>query len=325
MTAIEPLKPLASGLYRCDSKFHLEALYQQLEDSKTYGYMIIDGNGFTIHLLSGNSGKTVYRKDENLPKKHGRGGQSKKRFERNREIARGRYTTKVAETAISYFIDPVTCQPSVTGIVLAGSAQLKDEVLLKLDARLSRIVLAVVDVQYAGESGFNQAVALTKENIGNMKFVHEQETISRLMEEISKDGQYAIGIDDTMYAVTSGLLDTLILWDNLAVNKIELVKTLSPSDPSKILYLQHDKQIPEQLNEEWKVKSSEPLIDWILEHYIEFGCKLELVSDQTSVGAQFVRGFGGLGGLLRYQVELPSLSTVDEPKSDEEDEYEYVW
>jgi len=142
------------------------------------------------------------------------------------------------------------------------------------------------------------------------------------MEEISKDGQYAIGIDDTMYAVTSGILDTLILWDNLSTNRIELVKTLSPSDPPKILYLPQEKQIPENLKEEWKVKSNVPLLDWILEHYIEFGCKLELVSDQTNVGAQFVKGFGGLGGLLRYQVELPSISTVDESAGDDEDEYE---
>lgn len=325
MTVIEPLKPLVSGLYRCDSKFHLEALYQQLEDSKTYGYMVIDGNGFTCHLLNGNCGKMIYRLDVNLPNKHGRGGQSKKRFERIRQIKRGWYTSRIAEVAISQFIDPVTCQPSITGLVLAGSAQLKDEVLLKLDPRLSSIVIAVVDVQYAGQTGFNQAVALTKENIGNMKFVHEQETISSLMEEISKDGQYAIGIDDTMYAVTSGILDTLILWDNLSVNRIELVKTLSPSDPPKILYLPPDKQIPENLNEEWKVRSSAPLLDWILEHYIEFGCKMELVSDQTNVGAQFVKGFGGLGGLLRYQVELPSNSTVDESASNEEDEFEYEW
>jgi peptide chain release factor subunit 1 len=325
MTVIEPLKPLVSGLYRCDGKFHLEALYDQLEDSKTFGYMVIDGNGFTCHLLSGNSGKMVYKLDVNLPKKHGRGGQSKKRFERIREIKRGWYTSRIAEVAISHFIDPMTCQPSVAGLVLAGAAQLKDEVLLKLDPRLARIVIAVVDVQYAGVSGFNQAVALTKDNIGNMKFVHEQETITRLMEEISKDGQYAIGIDDTMYAVTSGILDTLILWDNLAVNRIELVKTLSPSDPPKILYLSPDKQVPESLKEEWKVKSTVPLLDWILEHYIEFGCNLELVSDQTDGGAQFVKGFGGLGGLLRYQVELPSNSTIDESASNEEEEYDYDW
>jgi len=325
MTVIEPLKPLVSGLYRCDSKFHLEALYQQLQDNKTYGYMVIDGNGFTFHLLSGNSSKLVYRLEVNLPPKHGRGGQSQKRFERNREIKRGWYSSRIAEAAMSYFIDPVTCVPNVTGLVLAGSAQLKEEVLLKLDQRLSRIVIAVVDVQYAGVSGFNQAVSLTKENIGNLKFVQEQEAISRLMVEISKDGQYAVGIDDTMYAVTSGTLDTLILWDNLSVNRVELVKTLSPSDPTKILYLPPDKQIPENLNQDWTVKSNVPLLDWILEHYIEFGCRLELVSDQTNIGAQFVRGFGGLGGLLRYQVELPSNSTVDEPASDEEDEYEYEW
>jgi len=77
-------------------------------------------------------------------------------------------------------------------------------------------------------------------------------------------------------------------------------------------------------NQDWTVKSSMPLLDWILEHYGEFGAEIELISDQTDVGAQFVKGFGGLGGLLRYQTELPS-TTFELPEEKEESDYEYTW
>lgn len=320
MAVLEPMKPLASGLYRCDSEFHLDVLYEQFEEKNTYGFIIVDGNGASFHTLNGNLRQTLFRFEVSLPKKHGRGGQSKNRFARIREEKRGWYTTKVAALGITQFIDPASSMPNVKGIVLAGSAQLKEEVQLKLDQRLARIVIAVVDIQYAGEAGFNQAINLTKENLGNLKFVQEQEVISKLFEEISRDGHYAIGIDDTMYALTSGLLDSLIVWNDMPVLRRELVKESSPEDPPKICYVAPDKSLEE--SQEWTVKSQMPLLDWILEHWNEFGCKLELVSDQTNVGAQFVKGFGGLGGLLRYQAELPSTTT--EPESDEE-EYDYEW
>jgi peptide chain release factor subunit 1 len=217
MTVLEPLKPLISGLYRCDDRFHLEALYEQLEEKNTYGFIVVDGNSLTLHSLNGNSRKNLFRLEVSLPKKHGRGGQSSNRFARIREEKRGWYTSKVCEIALYHFIDHSTTLPNVSGLILAGSAQLKEEVLSKLDQRLARIIITVVDIQYGGESGFNQAIDLTKNSLGNLKFVHEQNVIASLFEEINKDGHYALGVEDTLYALTSGLLDTLLIWNNLSI------------------------------------------------------------------------------------------------------------
>jgi len=325
MYAFEPLKPLVSGLYRCDSKFHVESLYEQLEEKHTYGFIVVDGNGASFHTLNGNCRETLYRVVVSLPKKHGRGGQSKNRFARIREEKRGWYTSKVAEIAIAQFIDSSTSMPSVKGIVIAGSAQLKEEVLMKLDQRLSSIVLSVVDIQYGGEAGFNEAIRLTRESLGNLKFIHEQKVISQLFDEINNtDGKYAIGVDDTMYALINGLLDNLIIWNDLQLVRWELTKT--GTDETKVLYLAEDKKLEE--SSDWTIKSKMALLDWVLEHYGEYGARIEIISDQTDVGAQFVRGFGGLGGLLRYESELPStndqlISSDNEIDGDEE--YEYTW
>ena len=45
-------------------------------------------------------------------------------------------------------------------------------------------------------------------------------------------------------------------------------------------------------------------VDWIAEHYKDYGCKLAFVSDQSSEGTQFVEGFGGIGGILRYKIDI---------------------
>jgi len=321
MTVIEPLKPLLSGLYRCDDKFHLESLYEQLEEKNTFGFIVVDGNGVSLHSLNGNSRKNLFRLEVSLPKKHGRGGQSSTRFARIREEKRGWYTSKVGEIALKYFIDPATTLPNVSGLIMAGSAQLKEDVLSKLDQRLSRIIITVVDIQYGGESGFNQAIDLTKNCLGNLKFIHEQKVISSLFQEINKDGHYALGIEDTLYALTSGLLDTLLIWNDLSMIRWELEK-INEVNLVKVIYLEEGKNLEE--NQEWAVRSSLPLLDWVLEHYGEFGANLELISDQTDVGAQFVKGFGGIGGLMRYQTELPSTAP-EIPEESEDSEFEYTW
>jgi len=44
------------------------------------------------------------------------------------------------------------------------------------------------------------------------------------------------------------------------------------------------------------------------------------------MGAQFVKGFGGIGGLLRYQTELPSTAPdVAKDSQNTEDEYDFEW
>lgn len=59
------------------------------------------------------------------------------------------------------------------------------------------------------------------------------------------------------------------------------------------------------------------LLEWFAEKYKEFGANLEFVTNRSQEGAQFVKGFGGIGGLLRYKVDFTTLATVDE----DEDEF----
>lgn len=64
--------------------------------------------------------------------------------------------------------------------------------------------------------------------------------------------------------------------------------------------------------------SQQPFLEYLVENYGKFGCQLEFVSDRTTEGFQFVKGFGGIGALLRYQVEISVLT----PEEDEEDEWD---
>ena len=60
-----------------------------------------------------------------------------------------------------------------------------------------------------------------------------------------------------------------------------------------------------------------PLLEWFAEKYKEFGANLEFVTNRSQEGAQFVKGFGGIGGLLRYKVDFTNLASVDDEDEDE--------
>lgn len=62
---------------------------------------------------------------------------------------------------------------------------------------------------------------------------------------------------------------------------------------------------------------AQPLLEWFAEKYKDFGANLEFVTNRSQEGAQFVKGFGGIGGLLRYKVDFTNLGSVDE----DEDEF----
>jgi peptide chain release factor subunit 1 len=47
-------------------------------------------------------------------------------------------------------------------------------------------------------------------------------------------------------------------------------------------------------------------------NYKNFGCNLEFVTDRSGEGTQFVKGFGGVGGILRWKVDFTELQGFED-------------
>ena len=151
---IEPIKPINTSLYMCDSKCHVDELLGLFDDETKYGFVIIDGHGTLFATLQGNVQTIVQSISVDLPKKHGRGGQSSVRFARLRIEKRHAYVKKVSELITNYFI--TNSMPNVEGIVLGGHSDLKNELLPYVDQRLT--VIQTVDTNYGGKNGLIQAI-----------------------------------------------------------------------------------------------------------------------------------------------------------------------
>ncbi|KAF3925071.1 hypothetical protein AA313_de0207795 [Arthrobotrys entomopaga] len=312
----EPFKPINTSLYLCDNKFHTEALSELLESDSKFGFIVMDGNGALFGTLSGNTREVVHKFAVDLPKKHGRGGQSALRFARLREEKRHNYVRKVAELAVQNFI--TADKVNVSGLILAGSADFKSELAQSdmFDQRLVAKVIKVVDVSYGGENGFNQAIELSAETLSNVKFIQEKKLINKYFDEISQDtGRVCYGIEDTLKALELGACETLIVFENLDITRWVLKSSIGEEfilHTNKLQEQDRTKFMDKESGQEMEVAEQQPFLEWLAEKYKDFGATLEFVSDRSSEGNQFVKGFGGIGALLRYKVNFEQLAELDD-------------
>ncbi len=169
----EPYRKVTSKLYNCGPKFQTDPLERLVESNDTFGFVIVDGNGCLMAKLTGNTKTILSKFTVDLPKKHGRGGQSSNRFANIRKEKRLIYTKKVVEEVTKTFI--TNNRPNVKNIVMGGYADFKTMVFENstFDIRLKPIVAKIVDVSYGMEQGLYQAINMSKECFMNLRLVKE--------------------------------------------------------------------------------------------------------------------------------------------------------
>ena len=179
------------------------------------------------------------------------------------------------------------------------------------DNRLQSKVIKVVDVSYGGENGFNQAIDLAAETLSNVKFIQEKRLINKYFDEINLDsGKVCYGVDDTLKALEASACEILIVYENLEITRW----VLKSSTGSEVILHTNKEQaanremfMDKDTGQEMDLVDQGSFLEWLAENYKDFGATLEFVSDRSSEGNQFVKGFGGIGAMLRYKVNFEQL------------------
>merc|ERR1712151_1488873 len=313
----EPFKPINTTMYMCDNKFHTEPIRELLESDDKFGFLIMDGNGSLFGTVQGSHREILHKFSVDLPKKHGRGGQSALRFARLRLEKRHNFVRKVGELCTQMFI--TNDAPNITGLVVAGSAEFKQDLTRSdlFDPRLDKVLIRpLLDVSYGGENGFNQAIEMSSESLKNVKFIQEKRLITSFLDEVAQDtGKYCFGIHDTITALEMGAVSMLVVWENLELKRITTKAPQSEREEAHYVTpeqakndkLYRDKDTGEQLD----VTGNVLFVEWIVENYKTFGTKLEFITDRSQEGNQFCKGFGGVGGIMRYSVEFEQFEEPD--------------
>jgi peptide chain release factor subunit 1 len=310
----EPFKPINETLYYCDNKFHVEPLQVLLESTEVYGFIIFDGNGVLLATLNGNIYEVVAKFNIDIMTKTRRGGQSALRFARLREEQIREYIKKTLELAYKCFV--TNNAVNVKGIILAGNGNIKHQLKsYDEDNRrvISNTIKNVLDIGYGGLNGLNHAIKLSADFLSNVKLHDEIKLLTDYFDNINKDTKLvSYGIRETLYCLEISAVNKLIIWEDLETIRYEVLDILSQT--TKILY----KNPLASANLE--ITKKELLSEWLVQNYKQYGAEIVFVSNKSQDGSQFCEGFGGLGAVLRYQVDMKNIDCLEDDDDNNDDD-----
>ena len=116
-----------------------------------------------------------------------------------------------------------------------------------------------------GENGFNQAIELSADTLANVKFVQEKRLISKFFDEISQDtSKYVFGVADTLQCLEMGAVETLVVWEDLQVNRYTLMNSTSGTAASKTLCVAASFRMVSMTDPVWVFMHTVALMLWCL-------------------------------------------------------------
>jgi len=306
---IEPPMPVATFLYRCDSLFFLEPLEQMLTEKEIYGLFLMDRRECTIGMLRGNRTDLIKYMTSQVPGKHGRGGQSQRRFERATEIAAHDWFVKCGERASEIF----RAEEKLQGILVGGSGPTKqyfiDEEYLHYE--LQNKIVGIFDTGYTDEYGLKELVSAASETMTNLKISQEKAVMKRFLREVtkSKAGLAIYGEKQVRKALGMGVVDTLLLSENLRKYRITLKCASCGYIEERTLDEETMKDFtPPKCTKCGAADSMEmekkDIIDELSDLADKTGCNVRLISKDSEEGDSLYSAFGGMAGILRYPVDI---------------------
>ena len=299
---LEPPDPVQTFMYRCDSSFYIEPLHEMLEVKEKYGLIVIDRSEATVGMLNGKRIVPIKNLQSLVPSKHGRGGQSARRFERLIEVAAHEYYKKVADIVNEAFL----AEKDLKGIIVGGPGPTKDFFVKSeyLHHELQQKILESFDTGYTDEYGLKELVEKARETLRSLDLMREKDIIQKLFEEIRKpQGGLAIyGEDQVKNALIMGAVDTLILSESLRKKRLKL--SCPSCGHSKEMFVEEtpDDVRCEKCDEAMAVDDSVDLVDELHKVADANSTKVEFISGESEEGEILIKAFGGLAGILRFRV-----------------------
>jgi peptide chain release factor subunit 1 len=299
---LEPPEPVPTFIYRCDSKFLTEPIEGMLEEKETYGLIVIDRSEATIGLLHGKRIMPVKNMQSLVPSKHGRGGQSARRFERLIEIAAHEYYKKVADVANEAFLS----RPDLVGILVGGPGPTKEYFTKSeyLHYELQKKIIDTFDVGYTDEYGLKELVEKAREALRNIDLMREKNLMQRLFEEIRKpDGGLSVyGEDQVKSALMIGAVDTLIISEDLRRVKLK-VKCPNDGLTREVLAKDSTEEVKcDKCGTVMHVEEVDDLVADMAKIADDNNTKVEFISGESEEGGLLLKAFGGVAGILRFRV-----------------------
>ena len=264
---VVPPEPVPAFLYRCDSGFFLEPLEALGETKTQFGLIVIDRSECTLGMLKGATIATLKHMFSQVPSNHGKGGQSKRRFERLTEEAAHEWYKKVGSSATDCFLGS-----NIEGILIGGPGATKDYFLSKdyLNHELNKIVIDTFDTGYTDETGLRELVTRGANRLSEIQLIKEKVIMERFMKEVlSPKGTLATyGIKQVEAALEMGAVEQLLISEGL-----EKMPSIEEGTVKRLGELAENSK-----------------------------AEVLIISTDSEEGKSLQKAFGGLAAMLRYPI-----------------------
>jgi peptide chain release factor subunit 1 len=307
---ISPPEPIQVYLYRCDAKFHTEHLQEFLKEKETYGVIVLDASGAAFATLRGKRLEIVKQITSGVPGKFRAGGQSARRFDRQREAKMQDYFKRVGEHANEIFL-PIE---NLKSLILGGPGPTKFDFEKGnyLHYTLKEKIVATIDTSYVTEQGVEEAVDKSEDILRRIRYVEEKRVMQKFLREIGQDtGLATYGESEVRGHLKAGIVDTLLLSEDIDLVRVTVKCSSCDYIKHETMKMHEAPEFEQSISSNACPKCSVPtlavvevkeLIDELAELAEETGTNVEILSGETEEGQMLKKSFGGIAALLRYKV-----------------------
>ena len=308
---VVPPEPISIYLYRCDSRFHIEHLTEQLRDKETYGILLIDASQATIATIQGKRLKIVRELTSGVPGKTRAGGQSARRYERLRDMRLQQYFTRVAEHANDIFLS----MDDLKGLILAGPGPTKYDFDKGeyLNYMLKNKIIDTIDTAYVEEQGVKEVVEKAPEIMKKVRYIEEKQIMQKFLYEVGHDtGKITYGEKEVRKALEAGAVKTLLLSEALDPLRITisckacLFKEDVTIKKETLASLEENLSAKQCNNcdaQSLVIDKNQDLIDDLAELAESSNTDVEIISSETEEGQMLKKAFGGIAAILRFKMD----------------------
>jgi peptide chain release factor subunit 1 len=199
--AIEAPKPLRGIIYRCGAKFFLDPLEAMEDKGPKYAILCLDLSEANIAILQGTSLDMRFHDESTVPQKQSRGGQSNKRFEKNRQLA----IIAWFKTFSSAITDALLGE-ELAGIIISGPGLTKNEFNDSgyIHHELRKKIVGVVDTGYTGEQGVRETIQNASELLKETELVKQRNLMGLFFKMLGENSAATYGRQSVIDAILAG-------------------------------------------------------------------------------------------------------------------------
>jgi len=307
---IIPPESIRIYLYRCDSRFHTEHLQEQLREKETYGILLIDASGATIATLQGKRLEIVREMTSGVAGKTRAGGQSARRYERQREMQLNEYFTRVGQHANETFLPIETLK----GLILAGPGPTKYDFEKGdyLNYQLKNKIIDTIDTAYVEEQGVKEVVEKAPEIMRKVRYIEEKQIMQQFLYEVGHDtGMITYGEAEVRKALEAGGVRTLLISENIDLLRVTVkcsacgyqeqhtIKSQTLTDFEQGLA---GKPCPKCQAPSLAIADKQDVIDDLAQLAENTNTDVEIISAETEEGQMLKNSFGGIAAILRFKM-----------------------